>query len=105
MTRYDIIKHAIENKQLVIAIYQGRQRELCPHILGYKKGRMRLFAYQFSGESKSGLSYPAGSMRNWRCMFVDELENVRTRSGKWYTPPNYSSSTQHCIDEIDVEVY
>jgi hypothetical protein len=46
-----------------------------------------------------------GSPKNWRCVFVDELEDVAVRpaNGSWYTAGDYSLE-QTCIDEIDVAV-
>ena len=104
MTAYGIIRNAILNKQQVTATYRGHNRELCPHILGYKNGRRNLFSYQFAGSSRRGLEYLPGSLKNWRCMSVDALENVKVRDGDWHTASNYSSSTQRCVDEIDVEI-
>ena len=103
MATYDIIENAIRNRQQVTAIYRGRERKLCPHILGRKNGQERLFAYQFAGSSKSGLDYISGSPSNWRCMFLDELENVESKDGDWYTAENYTR-TPRCIDTIYVAV-
>lgn len=99
---YSLIRQAIQNKEQVIATYQGHEREMCPHVLGTKKGRQQALFYQFEGTSKSGLR-PDGSPENWRCIFIDELENVRTREGPWHTAPNHSRP-QTCVDQIDVEV-
>jgi hypothetical protein len=78
----DLIVEAIHKKWIVTAIYQGYQRIMCPHVIGYKyekDGSRRLNAlfFQFAGGSKSGL--PPGGM--WRCIHVDELSNVSIPQG------------------------
>lgn len=99
---YSIIRQAILDKEQVIATYQEHEREMCPHVLGTKRDRRQALFYQFGGTSKSGLQ-PDGSPENWRCIPVDELQNVRTRKGPWHTAPNHSRP-QTCVDRIDVEV-
>ena len=80
-SNYDIVKQAIIDKDQVIATYDGYTREMCPHVIGTNKdGRPQALFYQFGGESKSGLG-PVGSDRNWRCIPVEALTNVYTRSG------------------------
>lgn len=80
----------------------GDTSELSPHCLGTKNGRDQALFYQFAGGSKSGLS-PDGSTDNWRCLFIDELTNVRSERGRWHTAPN-ESRPQRCVDQVDVEV-
>lgn len=99
---YDMIYSAIQNKQIITATYKGYYREMCPHVLGHKKGRAHALFYQFGGQSKSGLS-PEGAADNWRCIFVDELQNVKVQDGAWHTAPNHSRP-QTCVDQIRIEV-
>ena len=103
-TVYDIVKDAILNRKIVLASYHGYERVMCPHYLGLKDGRRRALFYQFAGESSSGLS-PDGSPDNWRCLFLDELTNVRSRDahGEWHTAPSDSHS-QRCVDQVDLQV-
>lgn len=120
MSVYQIIRDAIINNRQVVATYHGFQREMCPHVIGIKRGRPatrgrggrpgkpatpdeeHALFYQFGGGSQSGLQ-PPGSPANWRCVRIAELTNVATRPGPWYTAPNHSRP-QTCVDEIDVEV-
>ena len=99
---YAVIRQAILNKDQVIGIYQGHNREICPHVLGSKEGRSQALFYQFGGTSNSGLG-PVGSGDNWRCFPIAGLSNVSTRKGDWYTAPNYSQQ-QTCVDFIDVAI-
>jgi hypothetical protein len=102
--RYDLIRDAILNRQILAVNYRGSIREACPHVLGKKKGRPYTLLYQFGGETASGLK-PDGSPENWRCLRVDELTHVAVREsgGEWHTAQNYSAM-QNCVDEIDVKV-
>lgn len=99
---YAVIRDAILNRQQIKATYRGHPRELCPHVIGTKKGRPQALFYQFGGRSSSGLE-PDGSARNWRCMFIDELSDVIAQDGDWHSAPNHSRP-QTCVDDIDVEV-
>jgi hypothetical protein len=96
---YALIHDAIRNKRIITAMYKGYEREMCPHVLGHKKGRPHALFYQFGGSSSSGLP-PDGA---WRCVFVDELANVNVQDGAWHTGPNHSRP-QTCVDQIDIEV-
>jgi len=102
MPAYEIIRDAILTKKQVTAIYHGHYREMCPHAIGQKNGRAQALFYQFGGQSSSGLA-PPGSPTNWRCIVIDELQDVKSRPGAWHTGDNHSRA-QTCVGEIDVEV-
>ncbi|MBS1809133.1 MAG: hypothetical protein JST84_13300 [Acidobacteria bacterium] len=102
MNNYDSIKTAILNKQNIIAYYKNLKREMCPHVLGTKKGREHGLFYQYGGESSSG-AIIAGSDKNWRCIPIEGLTIVTICDGEWHTAYNHSKSNS-CIDVIDVEV-
>ncbi len=102
MNTYDLIRQAIQRKQLVLAVYEGRRREMCPHVLGLKGSRAQALFYQFAGESRSGLG-PSGSSDNWRCIDLSKLTDVSVMEGEWHTAPNHSRP-QTCVDTVDVEV-
>ena len=78
---YEIVRDAILNKRILFATYHGYERVMCPNVLGTKHGRQQALFYQFAGYSNSGLS-PDGSPGNWRCLFLDELSNVRSEDAK-----------------------
>jgi hypothetical protein len=101
---YAMIREAILNKDIVIASYHSYVREMCPHVIGKKKGHAQALLYQFAGESSGGLK-PDGSLANWRCLRIDELVDVSIKSaaGEWHSASNYASAAQHCVDEIDVK--
>ena len=97
-----VIRTAIQQKRRVSATYKERYRELCPHALGWKGDRAHVLSYQCGGESKGGLSRD-DQAQNWRCMDLDELEDVAIIDGEWVTFDNHSQPS-NCFDSIDVEV-
>ena len=101
---YSQIRQAIIDKDIITATYHGHYREMCPHAIGHKNGRRKALLYQFGGTSSSGLG-PIGSPDNWRCVFVDELQNVAVRQsdGRWHTANDHSRK-QTCIDAVEAEV-
>jgi hypothetical protein len=99
---YKTVRLAIEKRAPVRAAYKGHVREMCPHVIGTKKGRARALFYQFGGTSSSGIEAD-GSPRNWRCIHLDELSDVTIIDGEWHSAPNHSRP-QTCVDEIDLEV-
>jgi hypothetical protein len=46
-----MIRQAIIDRDIVVADYQGHVREMCPHVIGKKNGRLQVFLYQFAGEA------------------------------------------------------
>lgn len=99
---YELIRRAIANRLVVCASYDGHYREMCPHVIGSKRGRAHALLYQFGGTSSSGLA-PDGAPGNWRCMDIDQLSDVSIMPGDWHTSYNHSRP-QTCVDEIDLEV-
>ena len=70
-TTYALFRNAILGEQQVVCVYDGRFRELCPHIIGInKRGEEVVLAWQFGGES-------SGPLPQWRCL---KLANVSTRA-------------------------
>ena len=79
--KYVILKTAIERKLQVSAEYGGLKREFCPHALGTFDGELRCWAYQFAGESASGLTVRK-SPRPWRCFKLNALELLDVCEGQ-----------------------
>lgn len=102
LSNYDLIRQAIIDKDQVIAIYQGHEREMCPHAIGLKDDREQALFCQFGGYSGSAGEVTPDSLL-WRCLFIDELSDVSIRSGPWYTIDRHTQR-QTCVDTVDVEV-
>ncbi len=96
---YAILRQAIIDKQQVTCTYQSFHREICPHVIGMKNGREKVLSFQFAGDSSRGLP-PHGE---WRCMFVDQVQDAMARQGPWHTGGSHTQP-QTCVDDVDVEV-
>jgi hypothetical protein len=96
---FRVIQEAILKKQQVVANYHGHTRYLCPHVLGYKRGRAQCLFYQFGGTSDSPLG-GIGSPDNWRCIPLDGLTDVSVHDGEWHTAPTHHSHGQTCVGQV-----
>jgi|SRR5687767_9069777 hypothetical protein len=96
---YALFKRAIRERKLIVCVYQGKRREVAPHILGFKDKQEKALVYQFAGESNSVLP-PGGE---WRCLSLEAVERAEARDGEWRTG-RYHRVTQQCIDIVDVDV-
>jgi hypothetical protein len=99
------LEAALRHRHPVWVSYHGLRRLVCPHALGWKRGRAMLLAYQSGGQTTSG-TLPADPRKRWRCLFVDEVDHV-TVDGKaqWESASNYNHSRPFsAIDEVTVVV-
>ena len=72
---YALFRNAI---QQVTCLYEGRRRELCPHIIGIDKGgEEAVLAWQFAGES-------SGPLPQWRCLKLANVGSARARDDRWH---------------------
>ncbi|MEH2534490.1 hypothetical protein V1277_006215 [Bradyrhizobium sp. AZCC 1588] len=94
---YTLFRNAILGEQQVVCVYDGRLRELCPHIIGTNKsGEEVVLAWQFAGES-------SGPLPQWRCLKLANVRNPRTREGRWHEGRSHRT-TQTCVNEIDLDI-
>jgi hypothetical protein len=94
---YTLFRNAILAEQQVVCTYEGRHRELCPHILGTnKRGEEAVLTWQFAGES-------SGKLPQWRCLRLADVRNARARSGPWHEGGSHRTS-QTCVSKIDLDV-
>lgn len=98
MTTYELVRDAIENRKQIACIYDGKYREVCPHVLGDKNGVAHAFCYQFGGASSKPLE-PLGSPNNWRCMEIGKMQSVESRDGDWFTSRE-GIGRQDCVYQI-----
>ena len=99
MSTYDLVRRAIADKRAIRVVFKGRERDVCPHVIGYKNGSEKVLTYQFAGYSSSGLP-PGGE---WRCMFVSDISSVEYIGGDWHTGTGHSRP-QTCVDDVDLEI-
>jgi hypothetical protein len=94
---YALFRSAILGEQQVTCVYDGRVRELCPHIIGRNKaGEEVVLAWQFSGES-------SGPLPQWRCLRLAGVSDARARAGRWHEGGSHRA-TQSCVSDIDVDI-
>ena len=95
---YDVFRSAILTEQQVICFYQGRYRELCPHIIGTDKhGGEAVLGWQFAGES-------SGPLPQWRCLKLTDVHDAKVRGGPWYEGGGEHQTTQTCVATIDLDI-
>jgi hypothetical protein len=86
-------------RKQILCTYSGRDRELCPIILGHSHGQEKALTYQFGGDSSKGL--PPGGQ--WRCLFLSEVSNTRLRDGPWHAGASHTQP-QGCVQIVDLDV-
>jgi hypothetical protein len=94
---YALFRTAILTEQQVTCFYEGRRRELCPHIIGTNKsGEEAVLAWQFGGES-------SGPLPQWRCLRLANVREAQTRKGRWYAGGSHKTE-QKCVVDIDLDI-
>ncbi|MDQ6946936.1 MAG: WYL domain-containing protein [Actinomycetota bacterium] len=94
------LETALRQRRPLRLHYNSRQRLVSPHALGWKNGRAMLLAYQ--AETPTTIpGPPSDPRRQWRNMFVDQIEQVIAASPdeKWQTADNYNPG--HPFNSID----
>jgi hypothetical protein len=99
------LEEALRERRAIQITYHGRVRVVCPHALGWKNHRTLLLGYQIGGQTSSG-TLPADPTKRWRCMFVDEIDDVVTDpTTSWQSADNYNCSRPFpAIDHVVVAI-
>ncbi|WP_159005998.1 hypothetical protein [Bradyrhizobium sp. S69] len=94
---YTLFRNAILGERQVVCSYEGRHRELCPHIIGTNiSGEEVVLAWQFAGES-------SGPLPQWRCLKLANVRDARARDGRWHAGGSHKT-TQKCVVNIDLDI-
>ena len=94
---YTTFRNAILGEQQVTCTYEGRDRELCPHIIGTNKaGEDVVLAWQFAGSS-------SGPLPQWRCLRLANVGDARARAGPWDEGGSHRT-TQTCVAATDLDI-
>jgi hypothetical protein len=94
---YALFRNAILAEKQVVCSYDGRTRELCPHIIGVNRsGEEVVLAWQFAGGS-------SGRLPQWRCLRLANVSNAGIRDGGWHEGGSHRSE-QTCVSEIDLDI-
>jgi hypothetical protein len=101
-TVYDLVRTSLLSRKPISAIYNGKPRFLCPHVLGRNKDEVpHVLCYQFGGTSNSGLN-GRGSPDNWRCLCIEKLTEVKLIEGRWHSAETHSRP-QKCIVTVEYD--
>jgi hypothetical protein len=94
---YALFRKAILAEKQVVCSYEGRHRELCPHIIGTNKsGEEVVLAWQFGGDS-------SGPLPQWRCLRLAGVRDAQARDGRWFAGGSHKTE-QSCVTEIDLDI-
>lgn len=96
---YTLFEQAMRARRPVACVYRGLPRVLCPIVLGHTDGQEKALTFQIGGESSSGLP-PGGE---WRCLFLDNVENARAQDGAWKSGAAHTQP-QGCVEDVDLDV-
>lgn len=93
-----VLEQALTGQRRVRVRYNGHERTICPHVLGWKNNRPKVLAYQIDGTTTDG-PLPTDPARRWRAMFITDIEDAAIVDGAWQTGPNYTPMTNN-IDHV-----
>ncbi len=94
---YTLFRNAILSEQQVVCVYDGRARELCPHIIGTNNAAKRsCWPGSSAGES-------SGPLPQWRCLRLANVSKARPREGRWHEGGSHQT-TQTCVSDIDLDI-
>lgn len=94
---YALFRAAILAERQVTCRYDGRNRELCPHIIGRNRnGEEVVLAWQFAGQS-------SGPLPQWRCLRLANVSDARSREGRWHEGGSHRTE-QTCVSDIDLDI-
>ena len=107
-TAWALLEAALRARRPAQVSYHGRLRLICPHALGWNNGKPMVLGYQTGGQTSTG-ALPADPRKRWRCMFVDEVDQVIAAdpSSPWRTADNYNPSHPFPVtvtDEIAIAI-
>jgi len=98
---WSVLEQSLIERRAVQATYNGRQRLLCPHALGWKNGRAKVLAHQADATTSHG---PATDPRQqWRSMFIDKIDDAVITDNPWQTADNYTPNSNG-IDDLHLDI-
>ena len=100
---FAVLALALLQRRRVTARYLGRERVICPHVLGFSGNRAKLLAYQCGGSTTQGV-LPADETRRWRSMFVDEVDQPVIAAGDFVSAANFTAEGSFGMDLVELVV-
>jgi predicted nucleic acid-binding protein len=94
-TAFQRLSEAIIHRMPVTLTYEGRQRQVYPHILGHAGREERALAFEYDGSKSSK------RQGQWCCLRLSEIDDkdIQLQDGPWRTG-KYPSTTQRCVDKL-----
>lgn len=95
---YLLLAWAIENRVPLDCTYHGRQREICPVILGRSHDEAVALVYQTGGETSRGpLRRP-----EWKCFRLTKFSGGQPSARPWQAGASHGQS-QSCVRIVDYD--
>ena len=91
-----LLRSAIEHKQLIRFTYKGNERVVEPHDYGIQNGIVRLFCWQVGGKSSNRIP-------GWRMIDVAGIQNCEMLD-KHFAGNREVSGRHHRWDEVFIRV-
>lgn len=105
-TTWAQLEAALRARRPIQVSYHGLCRLICPHALGWQRGRPMVLGYQTGGQTTTG-TLPTDPRKRWRCMYLDEIERVAAASptSPWQTADNYNPAHPFAtIDQVAIAI-
>jgi hypothetical protein len=105
-TTWAALETALRQRRPVQVTYHNKQRTICPHALGWNNHRPMVLGYQTGGQTTTP-TLPADPRKRWRCLFVDEIDQVipADPTSGWGTAENYNPSHPFpAIDQVTIAI-
>jgi hypothetical protein len=96
MVIYDTLKRAIELHHCVRIRAGGFVRRVCPVAIGIKDSQQKLLAYQYAGESASGIAPEGG----WRCFPLRDIIGAEMIGDPWHATGIAVTKVEASFDQI-----
>ncbi len=92
-TAWALLDAALRARRPVQVSYHRRRRLICPHALGWSNAKPIVLGYQTGGQTSTG-TLDADPRKRWRCLFVDQIDQVipADLASPWGTADNYNHS-------------
>jgi hypothetical protein len=92
-----LLRDAIENKQLIRFVYKGNERIVEPHDYGIQNGIVRLFCWQVGGRS-------SGRIPGWRMIDVVGMQDCEMLERHFAGNREIATGKHHRWDEVFIRV-
>lgn len=93
---FDVLKSAIERHHCVQIVAGGLWRDVSPLSLGYKDDKLKVLAFQYRGQSSSGIAAEGG----WRCFFLSDITWAKETDDPWHSGHYAVAKIEASLDTV-----